>query len=263
MALAGLTPPATLAAVYGYRNHTTLQRFPTIEWANDYVSLEYVAMTSAKQAKILDPAFLPAGNISFGLQFNGTSVKCSNANSSQEDIFNDYTSYLVDYPDHPNIWTEHTLKEGRPGMYVEDPPLAPPSMLLGAILAPFGWKERINALSSRSYSGTNPPYDPYQRWVVPDSFFRDNYQTIGSNCTTTSSLHIGENRSTLCTSYVPQLWIQTASESLVCLMGTSSYDVNFEYVNGIQKMVHYSTNAFEPLWTLSNSVYNYSDMYGL
>jgi hypothetical protein len=30
-----------------------------------------------------------------------------------------------------------------------------------------------------------------------------------------------------------QLWVQTSNESLVCILGNASYDVDFEFVNGV------------------------------
>jgi hypothetical protein len=45
-----------------------------------------------------------------------------------------------------------------------------------------------------------------------------------------------------------QLWVQTSNESLVCILGNASYDVDFEFVNGVQTTARSVTTDFEPLW---------------
>lgn len=45
---------------------------------------------------------------------------------------------------------------------------------------------------------------------------------------------------------VQSLFLQTSTNSHVCIMGNSSYDVSYDYTNGVQASVNYTTSNFVP-----------------
>lgn len=108
-------------------------------------------------------------------------------------------------------------------------------MLLSSVLAPFAYNETF------VYCGRDETHHPLSLtwdYALPDNVLNDYY--INSTC------YFGRSESP-CLVYVPQLWVQTASSSLVCILGNASFDVNFEFISGSQKTVRYQTTHFEPV----------------
>jgi len=48
------------------------------------------------------------------------------------------------------------------------------------------------------------------------------------------------------------LWVQTSNESFVCLLGSATYTVEYEFQDGLQSSVQKMTADFEPLWAPAN-----------
>jgi hypothetical protein len=46
-----------------------------------------------------------------------------------------------------------------------------------------------------------------------------------------------------------QLWVQTASSEIVCIFGNASFELGFEYVDGIQSLTRNITD-FNPVYML-------------
>jgi hypothetical protein len=57
----------------------------------------------------------------------------------------------------------------------------------------------------------------------------------------------GRNDEMIVDDIIQQLWIQTSTAGYVCPMGNASYDVKFDFVDGIQSMVQYNTSGFIPM----------------
>jgi hypothetical protein len=178
------------------------------------------------------PLTPPAPNSSFSLQFYGPSVRCSPPNSTQQKILDYYVSSLTRATQRQDpMIIQRTLKLGlannsQPNS--SNPRIADLSMLVLSAFAPYagiqGWLYGItDADSVDQFNNWNVdlPWDMEELGYTVDSYLYDDV--------------------------VQQLYVQTSTGGFVCLMGNASYDVNFDFVDGIQSLVRHTTSDFEPI----------------
>ena len=257
MVLAGLTPPATLSVVPGTFTETRLTSLPSLNYTlaayadttaigtNPSAEVLQLAARTAQSVEIL-PATPPATNASFHQQFFGPSVQCSPANATQQAFFDHYTFALGH--SEPLIVTKPALESGNLTWSNETRVLGDPFMLVYSAFAPFaGYNGWLNTMT------TLPNYQPFQvdrynNWVpdFPDSFYKPgppNYWNALNNTGIFQSHDV-----------VQQLWVQTADQSLVCMMGNATFDVQSVYIDGVRTMLDYTTSNFEPVFVPSGGL---------
>jgi hypothetical protein len=242
MALAGITPPATLSVVPGFFNDTQTEPWLSLDWnstafynkgsgaAQPSSEVLRIATLAAHSMAIIPPT-PPAINSSFGVQFFGPSLQCSLVNSSQQMGFNNYTeamarSYLMKvtkslFESGKLRWDKNRIPEGISPLMNVYSAFSPGSSKVG-------W---LGPVSGHNYYSI----DAYNNWI-PDIPF-DNFI---SNRTNFMSIK-------------RQLWIQTADQGVVCTLGNASFDVSFEFVNAVQTKAEYRISMFKPFPTPINS----------
>ena len=257
MVLAGLTPPATLSVVPGTFLETRLTSLPSLNYSlpafsdvtaiggNPSAEVLQIASRTAQSIEIL-PATPPATNSSYHQQFFGPSVRCSPANTTQQPFFDHYSTALG----HGDllIATKETFEGGNLSWTNETRVLGDPFMLVFSAFAPFagynGW------LVDEIFLPTYIPFqvDRYNNWVpdLPNNFYNfgpPNYWNTLNNTGKSQNDDV-----------VQQLWVQTADQSLVCLMGNATFDVQSEYIDGTRTMLQYTTSNFEPFFVPQGGV---------
>ena len=251
MVLAGLTPPATLSVVPVNFLETRLTSLPSLNYTlpafsdvtafggNPSAEVLQIASRTAQSAEIL-PATPPATNSSYHQQFFGPSVQCSLANATQQPFFDHYQAALgsgelliatkATFEGGNLSWTNSTRVDGDP------------FMLVFSAFAPFagdnGWL--IDATALPTY--TPFQVDRYNNWVpdLPKAFYEFGPPNYWNALNNTGRIQNDD--------VVQQLWVQTADQSLVCLMGNATFDVESEYVDGSRTLLQYTTSNFEPFF---------------
>lgn len=243
MPLAGITPPATLSVVPGLGNKTSRVSWPLLNWnSSNFFDNEYkpssevfrIATLAAESMTIIPPK-PPAANSSFHVQFFGPTVQCSIANSSQQSSFDYYSSALA-YGSFMTV-TKSTFESGKlaweiPGLPTGIEPLMNVYSAFSLYSGKLGWFY-TNSVES---TGSELP-DEYNNW------FTGMWAEIGHiwhlNYTATDFSPISTTQ---------QLWVQTADQGMVCIMGNASFDVRYEFVNAAPTVAEYSISMFEPFW---------------
>ena len=247
MGFASVTPPATLVVVPGSDNSTKQASWPSFDWSlpgwiedrTSAVPASSVLGVGALAAFGMNPTSIapPASNSSFNLSFYGPSLQCKAANSTQQSVFDYYKQSLVNKSGlyTPDTWEQknHTATwKYSPMQGLFD------SFLVFSAFAP---AERLwYASDPFSHTGPNLGMGAIPSWVdrfgnwevdLPEAF---NSLTVFGNSTSSHTT-------------TQQFWILTASESIVCILGNASYDVNVDYING-QQIIGQSTEDFDPLF---------------
>ena len=185
---------------------------------------------------IIPPA-PPAANSSFHMQFYGPTMQCDTANSSQQPNFDFYTKALAN----------SSLLTATEGLYKSDklrwgddgpPDSAAPLMNVYSAFSPYagqqGWLFESNPLDGALYDYSPDAFNNWIAEIPPGSVIGvdlPGWDTDDDNGFGTQ-----------------QLWIQTSNESLVCIMGNASFDVDFEFVDAALTVADYSISAFEQFW---------------
>lgn len=239
MPLAGITPPATLSVVPGLWNETRRVSWASLNW-NSSRFFDTTDLAAEPSSEVLQIATLaaesmaiilpepPAANSSFHVQFFGPTVQCSIANSSQQSVFDHYTSSLAN-------GTYMTLTKS----------VFESGILWGIDDRPAGLQPLMNVYSAFSmYSGhwawglggegSGP--DEFNNW---DTGLRPSHSNWPFNYTTIHGAPLFTTQ---------QLWVQTADQGMVCIMGNASFDVGYEFVNAVPTVAEYSISMFEPFW---------------
>jgi hypothetical protein len=243
MALAGVTPPGTLAVVPGQFNTSSLTSWPTFNWnspnwtsiANfyDYAPLPTplvlgLAMQTAESMEIV-PITPPALNASYSFPFYGPALQCEPANSTQIPVFEYYTSVLATTTE--MIFTQSSFENMNKSEYSSKFPISIvswPFMLQYSAFAPIlGFNGGVPTFFGPE--NFNPgDYDQFNAWAVelpPDFLGPTGYSA----------------------SMPLQLWLQTSNESLVCTLMNSSFQVDFEYTAGTQRITPGNITYLEPV----------------
>ncbi|KAI9746050.1 MAG: hypothetical protein M1818_000731 [Claussenomyces sp. TS43310] len=248
MALAGITPPATLSVVQGFRNHTKPTAFPSLDWTsanffdiqNDAAqpSSEVLQLaTLAAQSMAVIPPTAPAANSTFHVQFFGPTVQCSVASSSQQPSFNYYSRALANsslITVTKSLFESGNLSWGSGGPPADIEPLMSVYSAFSPYAGELGWAWSPDYDYPPGYDYSP---DEFNNWVMdlPSEVFRG--ESLPNWEDDTGSGFI-----------IQQLWLQTAEQAIVCIMGNASFDVEFEFVNAVQTVAEYSISMFEPFW---------------
>lgn len=246
MPLAGITPPATLSVVPGFGNETRPISWALLDWnSSNFVdkkadvaqpSSEVLQIaTLAAQSMAIIPPTPPAANSSFHVQFFGPTVQCSMANSSQQPSFDYYSSALASGS--LMVVTKSLFKSGKLAWGACGiPPNTEPLMSVYSAFSPYAGQ-----LGWLSYQVDDYDYD-----YSPDAF---NNWIIDLPPETRSGWSLPNYWSDINAEFITQqLWVQTADQSMVCIMGNASFDVGYEFVNAAQTVAEYSISMFEPFW---------------
>jgi hypothetical protein len=245
MALAGVTPPGTLAVVPGQFNTSSLTSWPTLNWGSpNWTSITNffddapfptplvlgLAMQTAESMEIV-PITPPASNASYSFQFYGPALQCEPANSTQVLVFEYYTSVLANMTE--MIFTKSSFENMNETDYYGTLPIimgAWPFMLQYSAFAPIlGFNDGVPVSEEKSALNFNPGnYDQFNAWAVelPTDFLGPTGYS--------DSMPL-------------QLWLQTSNESMVCTLMNSSFQVDFEYTAGIQRITPGNITYLEPV----------------
>jgi hypothetical protein len=247
MALAGVTPPGTLAVVPGQFNTSSLTSWPTFNWSSPnwtFITNLYdmaplptplvlgLAMQTAESMEIV-PITPPASNASYSFPFYGPALECEPANSTQIPVFEYYTSVLASQTE--MIFTQSSFENMNKSdnTSIISIPYAVgswPFMLQYSAFAPIlGFNDGVPATQEVPAMNFNPgDYDQFNAWAVelPTDFLG----TTG-----------------YWDSMPLQLWLQTSNESMVCTLMNSSFQVDFEYTAGTQRVTLGNITYLEPV----------------
>lgn len=259
MSLAGIAPPATLSVVSGFANETRSISWALIDWVtlnffdnqNDIAqpSSEIIEIaTLAAESMAIIPPTPPAANSSFHMQFLGPTVQCSAANSSQLPGFNHYSNALAN---DSFMTVIKSLFESGNLVWVDGllPSEIEPLMSIYSAFSPYagqlGW-------IYGNISTSSP--DEFNNWFVE--------LPPGSVAIWTPSVEavfgppprdeFGDLNQFWINGSIPfvtqQLWVQTADQALVYIMGNASFDVSYEFIDTALTTAEYNVSMFEPLW---------------
>jgi hypothetical protein len=187
-------------------------------------------MQTAESMEIV-PITPPASNASYSFQFYGPALQCEPANSTQVPVFEYYTSALANMTE--MIFTKSSFENMDETDYNGTVPITMgtwPFMLQYSAFAPIlGFNDGVPHSEEVPAMNFNPgDYDQFNAWAVelPTDF-------LGP------------------TGYVDsiplQLWLQTSNESMVCTLMNSSFQVDFEYTAGTQRITPGNITYLEPV----------------
>jgi len=114
-----------------------------------------------------------------------------------------------------------------------------------------GWYDSVDECSSYRAA------DQYNNWKVD---LPDNFGSLGSypvHSIPPGVIAVGPNITTDNTTYftTQQLWLQSTSSEIVCILGNASYELELEYENNVQttgSRITDFTPLFMPKWASSN-----------
>lgn len=254
MPLAGITPPATLSVVPGLGNKTSRVSWPLLNWdssnffdnsfsgAKPSSEVLQIATLAAESMAIIPPG-PPAANSSFHLQFFGPTVQCSIANSSQQYNFDLYSSALAN----GSIMTvtRSAFESGKLAWRSHDSPdIAPGTIepLMNVYSAFSLYSGRWGGWLGYDGSKASSPSDEFNNWYT------------GIQAENRTGWHLDYTAAWSDPLFTTQqLWVQTADQGMVCIMGNASFDVRYEFVNAAPTVAEYSISMFEPFWMPLNA----------
>ncbi len=184
-----------------------------------------IATLAAMSMAVIPPA-PPAANSSFHLQFDGPTLQCDTANSSQQPNFDYYTQVLANgrlliatrglHETNKLRWRQYgPMNIGAPVMHVYSA-FSPYASQLGWFASP---NQKVQYIT-----------DLYNNWVanIPYAYLEGAIEDADP--------------------ITQQLWIQTSNKALVCIMGNATFDVDFEFVDTALTVAGYSISLFEPFF---------------
>jgi hypothetical protein len=232
LALTTVVPPGSIVVVPGGLQQLSQQlEFQSFNWSNivggqedcgiliceggEDGEIAYPSPITVKLASQVTesiavmPIPAPASNFSFSMDFFGPALSCSPATASQQASFDFYTEAA---------YQESKLLTG--SEYLDGQHNITEYLLYYSAFSPqlYGF---INVASP--VPGIP---DTYNNWnaSLPQPYY-DNFNSC-----------------------LVELWVQLANESLVCSLYNASYNVGFDYPNGVQNITH-RTVTFENEWT--------------
>lgn len=208
-------------AFYDIQNHFS---FPSAE-------VQGTAIQSANGMSIV-PILPPAANSTFSMQFFGPAVKCAPPNSTQQiimDYFNDANRNATRLFNEDSMAIDLRNRSHFAGSFPKT--IFSYELLLYSAFAPYGGRQGW-------YFGNQDEdvVDQFNNWNVDLPWEMDD-------------LH-GRVDEALADDIIQQLFVQTASDAFHCNLGNASYNVDFEFVNGIQTSINYTTSDFTPIYSM-------------
>lgn len=278
MALAGLTPPATLSIALGNNSEIQNQTTMSLNWTStSFYDGEMImqgpspkilklALQVAQQVTVLptEPIF---PNSSYSIQFYGPSVKCSVANSSEQSSMDSYFTTLahnirsipLDFTDDRLVFYEPTLTKSsfeslNSTFWFNDFIASHHANFLGASIMNMAVLSAFAPYESLDVSDFRAPCRDLGSWFTPninsagiDQFNNWNVTIPLQNLQAASNWVRNCDLSILPPNVTQQIWIQTSTQSSVCTLGNVSYNVDLESVNGLQVFTRYQTSDFKPI----------------
>lgn len=246
LGLASVTPPGTLGITSGFHNQTVITPWPSVNWSlpgwvneqRNYgpspATIEVATVTAFEKSvlQITPPYF----NSSYTTKFYGPSLRCKEANATQRPVFDHYTRAVTNQSyGNPTalantlIVTPSIVEQPEfNSTYYPDAFQLKLEPLVFSAFAPnegcTGWYDMLTEEKYYHYLNV----DQYNNWIVdlptdfadlvtyPVSFTHDG--DMAENISFTSQ----------------QLWVQTTSSETVCILGNASFELDFDYVGGIQ-----------------------------
>lgn len=171
----------------------------------------------------------PEPNSTFSMQFYGPAVKCTPLNSTHQivlDYYNNVTRTSRQFVTRNSLDLE--LKNNTVFNDNSAKTIRSFNPLVFSAFAPYGgiqgWFFGIDS---------KDPVDQFNNWDVDLPWEME---------------YLGYKVSeTLPDDIVQQLYVQTATDGFHCTMGNASYNADFEFINGLQTSVKYSTTDFLPM----------------
>jgi hypothetical protein len=217
MALTGVIPPGTLSITNGL--WTTSANFTVpilnISRSNDDLLVWTVRTVNSKKISFTKPKpeiqrmasqaslnarpvslLAPAANATYGTKFLGPGLQCKPPNLNQQASFDTYNRNTLIQTGVYNV-QQYLDKENK-----TDPP---------------NWLQYYSAFSPQLHVNvTDTPIDSgivdlYGNWKAMGPLPNDRNWDLGV-----------------------QIWVQLSNQSLICSLTNASYDITFQYVNGIQ-----------------------------
>lgn len=252
-----MMPPATISVVTGWHNTTSNTPWPTMNWSSSgwiddpatLLPTNSILEVATKAAidKAIVPLNAPGLNSSYHMNFHGPSMQCQAANSSQQVLFDNYALQLANVSAIGNeqqksqIMTQTVWESATPK--VTD---------LSVVIYPLAWSAFAPNLGQQGWfrtadfeNGDLTGVDQFNNWPMTlDSSFEDLTQFPATLEFQSNGLDMVDDNAHITTQ---QLWIQTADQGIVCILGNASYDLDITYVDGVQD-IHTETSEFVPLW---------------
>jgi hypothetical protein len=149
------------------------------------------------------PPPAPALNATFGIQFYGPTLQCNDTNNFQKESFNFFSRR---YAEQGKIFTADLWKEGNYSNFLVYSAFSPTIQV-------------VNQRYYRDGPGTPDAYRNWQAEIIP-------LKRGG-----------GEDETGKMVGIIPQeLWVQTAASNIVCSLVNASFDIGFEFTNGVGKV---------------------------
>lgn len=275
MAFAAITPPATLSVGRGYLNDTSTVPMPSINWASksiadvvDYISFPsydtlQLASKAAYSMSVIPSGSPPGSNVTFHRQFYGPSVQCAPSNATDDAFFRKYKNSLWDnsqtIPTRKDFETEDYswnywrqlgnktwVSKGvnyTEGERTDRPTNWYPLMNIFSAVSPFSGEQ---FWANTTYDNDTDPgnIDEYGNWWpqirLNFSVWSNSQYSYGFN---SSDVNLNGSR------WVAQrLYIQSSDQQIACTLGNASFDVDFQYIDGVQTLASYTISDWKPFW---------------
>ncbi|KAE9376403.1 hypothetical protein N431DRAFT_462240 [Stipitochalara longipes BDJ] len=236
MKLASLLPPATLGVIsrpHVIQNTTEVWNLDTNQqhWTIDniYGADDNSSLLLGIPPPLLQPAPLvlssasesaetiailplkpPAANSSYNLQFTGPSFQCEHATEDEMIIFNTYiNAFAAETLTFPSVAAYPSVPEE-----VQSTKTFPDALLYSAFSI---------SLLNYTAAASGARFDSYNNWVagVP--------------------LHLFNQTSN------QQIYIQTYRESIVCTQFSATFDIQLDFIDGIQTISQYDITLVDPI----------------
>jgi hypothetical protein len=225
--LGGLTPAATLSVIQALHTETTPGQVPVPNFRmpawSQYQSMQTdetmeptaqmlkVVSEAALNMKVLPPT-PPSLNSSFGIQFYGPTVQCNDSTPQQEAQF---LYFMKNMAREAEIFTAQQVESGN---YTSTPDEGGPgdaTTIFGALV--------LSAFSPSVHS-VNDAYQGFQTDDFNNWYPEMNYSDL-------QDYNWGQ-------SGVQTIWIQLSNQTLVCTAVNASFEIGFEYSNGVGSVTH-------------------------
>ncbi|MCJ1431360.1 hypothetical protein MMC27_000711 [Xylographa pallens] len=243
--LAGITPAATISVVtalhpsvndYGVKTlNLNVGDFSTGRDEAAQYGPTLITATRTAEGMIILPMIAPASNSSYSLQFDGPTLQCSSANKSEQGGFDYYNA---------KAWNESQI-------------FIPYPVVQSAEQSEVKTIElNIDFIRLLVYSAFIPDAAPFSEsgdWDEGPTNYWDPELPAQFTQLNTRDVDHGVH-----------LWVQTAEGSTVCTLSNATFDVRFEFLDGVQTVYHTKVevaNAWEGQSDMYSTIFKaYSSM---